>query len=73
MSKQINNKKENYNDCYTLLGVVYLSDIAHYNEYDWACNGGYYNCPNCNEQQYTSSAESGEQVECDCGKKYVFE
>jgi hypothetical protein len=55
------------------IGVVYLSEIAPYNETDSASGGGYYHCPHCHEQQYISAAEVGDTVKCDCGDKYVFE
>ena len=55
------------------MGIIYLEDIAPYNEYDHASNGGFFNCPSCNEQQYVSSAESGDNYKCDCGEFFKFE
>jgi hypothetical protein len=67
-------EKETATDVYTLLGVVCLAEIAPYNEYDHALNGGYFNCPDCDKQQYIEKAEVGDKDECsECNKQYVFE
>lgn len=72
-TKQSSNEAECGNKSKPLLGVVYLSEIAPYSETDFACNGGFYNCPECGEQQYLSGAEIGDTKECECGCKYVIE
>lgn len=51
---------------------INLSEIAPYNEYDHACNGGYFKCPYCGEQLYVSKAENGDVSDCDCGKEFIF-
>ena len=57
----------------TVLATVFISEIAPYNEYDHACNGGYFNCPNCNHLEYVSESEHGKIDECSsCGKSFVF-
>ena len=72
-TKPTSNEAECGNKSKPLLSVVYLSEIAPYNETDFACNGGFYNCPECGEQQYTSCSEIGDIKDCGCGCKYVIE
>lgn len=53
--------------------VVYLTEIAPYNETDFACNGGFFNCPECGEQLYISGAEVGDEDQCDfCNCNFIY-
>lgn len=57
----------------TVLATVYIRDLAPYNEYDCACNGGYFRCPHCGNQEYVSKSEHGKIDECSsCGKQFMF-
>lgn len=48
---------------------INIKDLAPYNEYDSDLNGGFYNCPECNEQNYVS--ESYENMISECCKCFV--
>ena len=55
------------------LATVFISDIAPYNEYDHACNSGYFRCPHCDNLEYVSESEHGKIDECSrCGKQFMF-
>jgi len=56
-----------------VLATVYISDLVSYNEYDHACNGGYFRCPHCENQEYVSESEHGKIDECSrCRKQFMF-
>lgn len=47
---------------------IHIQCLAPYNETDHACNGGFYNCPNCGYQLYVSKSEHEDLNECEnCG------
>jgi len=55
--------------------LVYISQIAPYNEYDHACNGGYYMCPNpqCQHQLYISETYANKIGVCHvCNREHKF-
>lgn len=71
--QETSNNKGNDNCANRVLATVFISEIVPYNEYDNACNGGYFNCPNCNHLEYVSESEHGKIDECSsCGKSFVF-
>ena len=70
--KVINNPKVKILFYLTKYLLIYFVNYLFY-LYLCCCFNEAQRGPHCNEQQYISSAESGEEVECDCGKKYVFE
>lgn len=43
---------------------ISIRAIAPYNETDFALNGGFFNCPNCNEQNYISESYNDKEIEC---------
>lgn len=50
-----------------------ITELTPYNEFDLACKGGYYVCPNCGKQQYISETTDGKEVECSsCEAIHVF-
>lgn len=55
-----------------MIHVFYIENIAPYNEYDYALNGGYFNCPECGEQNYISETEEDKEIECNCGCEIIF-
>ena len=64
---------KNGNCANRMLATVFISEIAPYNEYDHACNGGYFRCPHCRHLEYTSESEHDKTDECSsCGKSFVF-
>jgi len=67
-----NLKTKPSNSTKPVLCEVYLSEIAPYNETDCALNGGFFNCPECGEQQYVSKSEQDDEYICDCGVNIVF-
>jgi DNA-directed RNA polymerase subunit RPC12/RpoP len=52
--------------------IVKIGDIYPYNEYDADGNGGFFNCPNCDEQLYVKQTDEDTEYECDCGCNIVF-
>lgn len=73
MSTENSSKEQIGNDANRVLATVYISDLVPYNEYDHACNGGYFRCPNCGNQEYVSESEHGKIDECSkCSKPFMF-
>jgi hypothetical protein len=52
---------------------VNTSELAAYNETDWACGGGFYDCPECGEQNYISESYDGMISNCcKCNIEHKF-
>jgi len=49
--------------------ISIIKDCCQYSETDTI---GYFNCPNCEEQQYCNG-EIGDEFTCDCNAKITFE
>ena len=49
---------------------VSIKDCCQYNETDQI---GFFNCPNCEKQQYFPYGEVGDIYECDCNAIITFE